>query len=61
MNYYGISCNYLSVVGYYKYVKYTWFKELRKRGQKHKIKYLNFLRIWKWLKIPEPRIRVNIW
>lgn len=61
MNYYGISGNYLSIVGFYKYVKYTWFKTLRKRGQKHKIKYLDFQRIWKWLKIPEPKICVNIW
>ena len=60
-NYYGISGNYLSIVGFYKYVKYTWFKTLRKRGQKHLIKYMDFLRIWKWLKIPEPRISVNIW
>ena len=60
-NYYGINSNYSSVVGFYKYVKYTWLKTLRKRGQKHPISYVDFLRIWKWLKIPEPRICVNIW
>lgn len=59
--YYGVSGNYLSIVGFYKYVRYTWFKTLKKRGQKNCIKYHDFLRIWKWLKIPEPRLYVNIW
>lgn len=59
--YYGINGNYKSLVLFYKYIKYTWFKELRKRGQKNKINYLDFLRIWKYLKIPEPKIYVNIW
>lgn len=59
--YYGISGNYIAIVGFYKYVKYTWFKTLKKRTQKNKISYHDFLRIWKWLKIPEPRIYVNIW
>lgn len=59
--YYGISGNYIAILGFYKYIKYTWFNTLKKRGQKNKIKYLDFLRIWKWLKIPEPRLYVNIW
>ena len=60
-NYYGINGNYLSLLNFYKYVKHTWYKTLRKRGQKNKIKYTDFLRIWEYLKIPLPRICVNIW
>lgn len=59
--YYGINGNYRALVMFYKYIKYTWFRVLRKRGQKHKIKYLDFLRIWKWLEIPQPKVYVNIW
>lgn len=59
--YYGISGNYKALCLFYKYIKYTWYKVLGKRGQKNKIKYLDFLRIWRWLKIPEPKIYVNIW
>ena len=59
--YYGINGNYISLKCFYKYIKYTWYHTLRKRGQKHPIRYLDFLRIWRWLKVPEPRIYVNIW
>lgn len=59
--YYGISGNYNCIVGFHKYIKYTWFKTLRKRGQKHKIRYGDYLRIWKFLEIPEPKVYVNIW
>lgn len=59
--YYGINGNNKAMVCFYKYIKYTWFKVLRKRGQKKPIKYWDFLRIWKFLKIPEAKIYVNIW
>lgn len=59
--YYGINGNYSSLLKYYKYLKYTWYNTLRKRGQKNKIKYLDFLRIWNYLNIPTPKIYVNIW
>ena len=59
--YYGVNGNYESLVSFYKYIKYTWFKVLRKRGQKRKINYHDFLRIWKYLKVPEPKVYVNIW
>ena len=59
--YYGINGNYTSLLKYYKYLKYTWYYTLRKRGQKNKIKYLEFLKIWKYLEIPTPKIYVNIW
>lgn len=59
--YYGINGNYSSLLKYYKYMKYTWYYTLRKRGQKNKIKYLDFLRVWNYLDIPTPKICVNIW
>lgn len=59
--YYGINGNYSSLLKYYKHLKYTWYYTLRKRGQKNKIKYLDFLRIWNYLDIPTPKIYVNIW
>ena len=59
--YYGINGNYSSLFKYYKYLKYTWYHTLRKRGQKNKIKYLDYLRIWNYLDIPTPKIYVNIW
>ena len=59
--YYGINGNYSSLLKYYKYLKYIWYYTLRKRGQKNKIKYLDYLRIWNYLDIPTPRIYVNVW
>jgi group II intron reverse transcriptase/maturase len=59
--YYGINGNYSSLVKYYKYLKYTWYYTLRKRGQKNKIKYLDYLRIWNYLEIPKPKIYINVW
>ena len=59
--YYGINGNYSSLFKYYKYLKYTWYHTLRKRGQKNNIKYLDYLRIWNYLDIPTPKIYVNIW
>ena len=59
--YYGINGNYSSLLKYYKYLKYTWYHTLRKRGQKNKIKYLDYLRIWNYLAIPTPKIYINIW
>ncbi len=59
--YYEINGNYKKLVKFYKYIKYTWYKVLRKRGQKRKIKYKDFLRIWKSLEIPEATIIVDIW
>lgn len=59
--YYGINGNYTSLLKFYNYMKYTWYRVLRKRGQKNKIKYVDFLRIWQYLEIPKPKIYVNIW
>ena len=59
--YYGINGNYTSLVKFYKYIKYTWYRVLRKRSQKNKLKYSDFLRIWKYFEIPMPKVYVNIW
>lgn len=59
--YYGKNGNYSSLLKFYKYMKYTWYRTLRKRSQKNKIKYRDFLRIWQYLEIPMPEIYVNIW
>lgn len=59
-NYYGINGNYSSIVKFWKYCKYQYFKTLKRRGQKKPIKYLDFLRIWKYY-ITEPTIKTDIW
>ena len=59
--YYGINGNFSSLMGFYEYIKYTWFKVLRKRGQKKPIKYKDFLRIWDFLEMPKAKIYINIW
>ena len=60
-NYYGINGNYKSLEKYYKYVKYAYYSTLRKRGQKHPIKYKDYLRIWTANNVPLPKLCVNIW
>lgn len=59
-NYYGINGNYSSVVKFWKYCQYQYFKILKRRGQNKPIKYLDFLRIWKYY-ITEPIIKTDIW
>ena len=59
--YYGVEGNYKCLVSFYEYIKYTWYEVLRKRSQKNKIKYSDYLRIWNYLKIPQPKISCNIW
>ena len=59
--YYGINGNYLDLLKFYRYVKDRWYYTLRKRGQKHKIKYVDYQRIWEYLEMPKPKLYVNIW
>ena len=59
--YYGINGNFSQIMEFYLYIKDEWYRVLRKRGQKNKIKYEDYDRIWKYLKIPLPSIYVNIW
>lgn len=60
-NYYGINGNYKQLLKFLKYVKYEYYYILRRRGQKHPIKYLDFLNIWKAWDIPKVKIYKNIW
>ena len=60
-NYYGINGNYKCFRKYYEYIKETYYRILRKRGQKNPIKYKDYLRIWNAGNIPLPKISVNIW
>ena len=59
-NYYGINGNYISIVKFYKFVKYTLYKWLNRRDQKGKMNYNDFLRVWTYY-VEEPSIKVDIW
>jgi group II intron reverse transcriptase/maturase len=60
VNYYGISGNYKAVSNFFRYVKETCIKTLRRRGQKKPIGWEDFTRIWNHY-IKPPRIAVDIW
>lgn len=59
-NYYGINGNYISIVKFYKFVKYTLYKWLNRRDQKGKMDFKDFLRVWTYY-VEEPSIKVDIW
>lgn len=59
--YYGVNGNYLDLLKFYKYVKYAYYRVLKKRGQKHPIPYSRYLFYWELIGVPEPRICINIW
>lgn len=59
--YYGVSGNYKDILNFKKYVKITYYKILRKRGQKHQLPYRKYCIIWDVMKMPEPKIYANIW
>ena len=59
--YYGINGNFSQIMKFYLYMKDEWYRVLRKRGQKNKIKYADYIRIWNYLQIPFPSIYVNVW
>ena len=58
--YYGINGNYISIVKFYKFVKYTLYKWLNRRDQKGKMDFKDFLRVWTYY-VEEPSIKVDIW
>jgi len=58
-NYYGVNGNLKGLYKFYTYIRYTLYKALRRRGQKRKINWETFERIWKL--IPRPRICKDIW
>lgn len=60
-NYYGVSGNIKEMHKFYWYVKITYFRTLQRRGQKHPIPYERYASYWDAIKIPLPRICVNIW
>lgn len=60
-NYYGISGNTKEMLNFYRYVKITYFRALQRRGQKHPIPYERYMSYWKEMKMPIPKIYVNIW
>ena len=59
-NYYGINGNYSSIKKFFIYAKYTMFRVLNRRSQKRHMKYVDFIRIWKYY-INLPRIKVDLW
>lgn len=59
--YYGVNGNFLSLLKFYKYVKYRYFRVLQRRGQKHPIPWNVFNQIWEAMSMPIPKIYVNIW
>jgi len=61
VRYYGVNGNYLSILNFYKFVKYSYFRILRKRGQKKPIKFKDFSRIWDAAGIEQPTLCINIW
>ncbi len=58
-NYYGVNGNLKGLYKFYKFIRYTLYKALRRRGQKRKINWETFDRIWEL--IPRPRICKDIW
>jgi hypothetical protein len=58
-NYYGVNGNLGGLYKFFEYIRRTLYKALRRRGQKHKINWETFERIWEL--IPRPRICKDIW
>ena len=60
VNYYGINGNSKMVANFFLYVKTTFIRVLRARGQKRKIKWEAFNRMWDYY-IKPPKVTVMIW
>lgn len=60
-NYYGINGNFKQLLKFQNYVKCSYYRILRRRGQKRPIKYMDFLRIWNAWDLPKVKIYTNIW
>lgn len=61
INYYGVNGNFNSIQNFFSYVRYTFYRVLRRRGQKHPIKFKDFIRIWDAVGFRPPKVCVNIW
>lgn len=60
VNYYGINGNSKMLTNFFLYVKESFIRVLRARGQKNPIKWSDFQRMWIYY-IKPPKISVNIW
>ena len=60
-NYYGINGNIKQLSNYSNYICQTYYRVLRRRGQKRPIKFEDYIRIWKHYDIPKIKIYQNIW
>lgn len=60
-SYYGVNGNFVGVQKYENYVFWTYYKVLRRRGQKNPIKMKDYSRIWRGLDMPKPCIVHNVW
>jgi RNA-directed DNA polymerase len=59
-NYYGVNGNTEVVKRFYRYVMYTCYRMLNRRGQKRRLPFEKFLRIWGFY-VEAPRLTVQIW
>lgn len=60
-NYYGVNGNLHDLYIFYNYTKHACYKTLTKRGQKHPISKEKYNAYWYYMRMPEPKISVNIW
>ncbi len=56
-NYYGITGNIGSLCRFFHEVKWTWFKWLRRRGQRRRLNWERFIFLLEVLKLPTPKIK----
>jgi len=59
--YYGISDNSDKLQEFMRYITVTLFKQLRRRGQKHKLTWEKYLRILKYNPIVQPKIYISLY
>jgi len=59
--YYGISDNSNKLQEFMRYITQTLFKQLRRRGQKHKLSWEGYLKILKYNPIIQPKIYVSLY
>ena len=59
--YYGVNGNFKWILGFYKYVKYEYYRILIRRGQRHPIPYDRYLYYWNKVGVTHPKLYVNIW
>lgn len=60
-NYFGVNGNLRSLVRLVEQIQRSWFKWLRRRGQRRPLSWARFGRLLKRYPLPKPRITVRIW